>query len=70
MLHMMLILIYISYFDQKNIFGQHLMTNLVFIIGVPVKHAFLGSFHRFQEIITLAKQFCRTPPKITVNGYK
>ena len=38
----------------------NLRTNAVFTIKVPVKNAFLGFCHRFQEIIILPKQFCRT----------
>ena len=54
------ILIFISYFDQQNIFGQNWTWNAVFTIRVPEKNAFLGSCHRFQEVIVLPKQFCRT----------
>ena len=60
MLHRTHILIFISNWDKKYIFGQNLTTNAVFTIGVPVKNAFLGSCHRFQEMIDLPKKFCRT----------
>ena len=64
MLHMTQILIFISNFAKLNIFGQNFTTNAVFTIGVPVKNAFLGSCHRFQEINIFPKQFCKTKKNI------
>ena len=58
------IFIFISYFDQKNLFEKNLTTNTVFAIRVPVKNAFLGSCHRFQEKIILPKQFCKTKKNV------
>ena len=60
-LHWTNILILIFNFDQKYIFFlQNLTTNAVFTVGVPVKSAFIGYFHRFQEEKCLPKKFCRT----------
>ena len=70
MLHMTQILIFIPYFDHKNIFGQNLTSNAVFTIGVPEKNTILGSSHRFLEIIILPKQLCRTKKRLPVNAYK
>ena len=52
--------IFMLHMTQIKIFISNFTTNSVFTIKVPVKNAFLGSCHRFQEINILPKQFCRT----------
>ena len=56
--------VFIFNFDQKCIFEQHFTSFAVFTFGVPVKNAFLGSCHRFQEINNCPKQFCKTKKNI------
>ena len=48
-------------FRPKKKFVQNWTSNAVFTIGVPVKNAFLGSCHNFQEIFSLPFELIFNP---------
>ena len=56
--------IYLKFCQQQKKLGNIRRQIRFFSIWVPVQNEILGPCHRFQEIFTLSKQFCRNQKNV------